>query len=308
MRFDTPLLLRASILLGILLVAAAITSCTNSTQPTVHVTTVEVTRRQTPAREAALTATAALHVPWTRLEFRVVPRGVHRIEFEMNTEENLEYHYNLCCGLSGGGDGPIGVMTDLVKDFTGSLDIRLEITGPSGDVLWSAKTASYNSSTTVGPPGIYTLVFDNSYSQSKGKSISLDYRVLPKGVKWATPLAPTREATQWPLHFAVRWIEDPAVIRALVDAGADVNGKNDYGDTPLHLAARGNENLAMTRALVEAGADVDGKNGYGDTPLHIAASGNENLAVIRVLLYAGADVHARDADGETPLHLAASGN
>ena len=245
MRSDTPTLRLTGILLGILLVVAAITSCTDSTEPTVEVTTVEVTRRQTPATEAALTAATVLHVPWTRLEFRVVPRGVHRIEFEMNTEETLEYHYSLCCGLSGGGDGPIGAMTDLVQSFTGSLDIRLAITGPSGDVLWSARTASFHNSTTARPPGIYTLVFDNSYSQSKDKSISLDYRVLPKGVKWATPLAPTPEATQWPLHFAVRWIEDPAVIQALVDAGADVDAKNDHGDTPLHLAASGNENLAV---------------------------------------------------------------
>ena len=122
------------VLTGALFIAAStLTACVDSAEPTVEVTTVEVTRRQTPAPDAALTATTVLHVPWTRLEFRIVPRGVHRIEFEMNTEETLEYHYNLCCGLSGG-DGPIGAMTNLVQSFTGSLDIRLAITGPSGDV------------------------------------------------------------------------------------------------------------------------------------------------------------------------------
>ena len=59
------------------------------------------------------------------------------------------------------------------------------------------------------------------------------------------------------------------MIRALVDAGADVDAKNDYGDTPLHLAASGNENLAMIQALVDAGADVHAKNNHGSTPLHV---------------------------------------
>ena len=305
MRSDTPTLLLAGILLGILLVAATITSCTDSTEPTVQVTKVEVTRKQTPAPDAALTAATILHVPWKRLEFRVVSRGVHRMEFEMNTEETLEYHYSLCCGLGGGGDGPIGAITDLVQSFTGSLDIRLAITGPSGDVLWSARTASYNDSTTTGPPGIYTLEFDNSYSQSTDKSISLDYRVLPKGVKWATPLAPTPEATQWPLHFAVRWIEDPALIQALVDAGADVDVKNADGDTPLH-AARSNRNLAVIQALLDAGADVNAKNADGDTLLHVVIEYNTNPAVIQALVDAGADVDAKNDDGDTPLHSAGS--
>ena len=108
------------VLTGALFIAVStLTACIDSAEPTVEVTTVEVTRRQTPAPDAALTDTPALHVPWTRLDFRVVPRGVHRIEFEMNTEETLEYHYSLCCGLSGGGDGPIGAIIDTLQSFTG---------------------------------------------------------------------------------------------------------------------------------------------------------------------------------------------
>ena len=75
-----------------------------------------------------------------------------------------------------------------------------------------------------------------------------------------------------PLHLAVRWIEDPAVIQALVDAGADVDVKNADGDTPLHLAVRWIEDPAVIQALVDAGADVDVKNDYGDTPLQSCGS------------------------------------
>ena len=95
-------------------------------------------------------------------------------------------------------------------------------------------------------------------------------------------------------NLAVRWIEDPAVIQALVDAGADVDVKNDDGDTPLHRASLLNENLAVIQALMDAGADVHAKDNHGSTPLHAAALGNENLAVIQALMDAGADVHAKD--------------
>ena len=97
--------------------------------------------------------------------------------------------YNFTVG-GHGFDDPIGTLFHIAEGFTGPPDIRLQITGPSRDLLWSTKSASSRNSITAGTPGTYTLVFDNSYSQSTGKSISLDYRVLPEGVKAATPLTP----------------------------------------------------------------------------------------------------------------------
>ncbi len=97
------------------------------------------------------------------------------------------------------------------------------------------------------------------------------------------------KATVLPLHWA---IGDGNVdsVRALIEAGADVNAKDVRGATALHQAAYGN-NVAVAAVLIEAGADVNAKNVRGATALHQAAYGN-NAAVAAVLIEAGADVNA----------------
>ena len=113
-----------------------------------------------------------------------------------------------------------------------------------------------------------------------------------------------------PLHAAARSNENPAVVEALLTAGADIGARNDLGETPLHEAARSNGNPAVVEVLLAAGADMGTRGGVrdGSTPLHEAARSNENPAVVEALLTAGADIGARNDLGETPLHEAARFN
>ena len=112
-----------------------------------------------------------------------------------------------------------------------------------------------------------------------------------------------------PLHKAVAYNKIPAVVSALLKAGAGVNAKDVYGNTPLHEAASWNKNPAAITALVKAGAEVNAKDEFGETPLHKAASRNKNPAVITTFVAYGADPNARGGYAKnTPLEIARGKN
>ena len=108
-----------------------------------------------------------------------------------------------------------------------------------------------------------------------------------------------------PLHRAAESSNDPAIVEAMVDAGADPNVRSLTGATPLHFAARANGNPAVVEFLLAAGADLQARDKGGSTPLLGAARSNRNPAVFAVLLNAGADSNVRDEFGQAPLHWAA---
>lgn len=99
------------------------------------------------------------------------------------------------------------------------------------------------------------------------------------------------------------------IIQLLVAKGADVNAKDDYGNTPLHAAARvqsyviskAGYNKDVSGLLIADGAVVNAKNQDGNTPLFFAAK-NMHKDVVGLLIAKGADVKAKDNSGDTPLH------
>ncbi|MAF12357.1 hypothetical protein CMK11_18080 [Candidatus Poribacteria bacterium] len=82
-----------------------------------------------------------------------------------------------------------------------------------------------------------------------------------------------------PLHAAV-WKGKAAVVRLLLEAGADVNAHNDnthWGTTPLHAAAHSNRK-GIAELLIAHGADVNAKNPDGVTPLATTHAHNATSA------------------------------
>ena len=135
-----------------------------------------------------------------------------------------------------------------------------------------------------------------------------------------------------PMHLAaLSLVENPEVVTALANAGADLNAYDMRSYrytaltidsmpelTPLHYATASNS-TADAIALINAGANVNarrspGQDGWdygnfrGDTPLHFAALYG-NVDLITALIHGGADANARNVqglgpdyyDGHTPL-------
>ena len=91
-----------------------------------------------------------------------------------------------------------------------------------------------------------------------------------------------------------------AAAQVLLEAGANPNARDQWGQTPLHRAAAHlTASLLLIEPLLAAGADLDARDKKGRTPLHLAAA-NEYTSAVDALIDAGADLDARDKYGETP--------
>ena len=92
--------------------------------------------------------------------------------------------------------------------------------------------------------------------------------------------------------------KDLELVRALVDAGANVNRSDSDGATPLHSAANEGE-AAAVRLLLERGAKPGKFTHEGETALYLAAQAG-SLEAMKVLIDAGEDLHASRKPKELP--------
>jgi ankyrin repeat protein len=107
------------------------------------------------------------------------------------------------------------------------------------------------------------------------------------------------------MHAILAEDADPAMVRYFLNHGADVN-VHDISEqwTALHLAAR-DQNEAVVRLLLEAGANVDALDSFNNTPLVRAVfHSSPNPAVIRLLLQYGADPYKENNTGSSAVDIA----
>ena len=147
-----------------------------------------------------------------------------------------------------------------------------------------------------------------SAAQNHGLQILLDMKGLQEKKKKLQELDITEWEHTYPLHFALHIHEYDRAIE-VIPLMTDMEAKDPWGRTPLSLAADDEAAAAydMTRALLQYGADPNGRDSDGWTPLHYAAAAG-NLAVVEMLADRGAKIDAVIEDGEdentTPLYLA----
>ncbi|GIY84975.1 ankyrin-1 [Caerostris darwini] len=107
------------------------------------------------------------------------------------------------------------------------------------------------------------------------------------------------------LHLAVQ-ANQPEVVEILLGHGANVQlkaGKN--GETALHMAAGVIDGHKCAELIIKSGADVNARNEDGETPLHNAARQGQ-LKTVTQLLEDGAGLDSLSKIGETATHYASS--
>jgi len=88
-------------------------------------------------------------------------------------------------------------------------------------------------------------------------------------------------------------------VRQHINAGSDLNVKDQYGSTPLMIATTFGKSDVAT-SLIEAGADLHITGNDGSTPLHTAAFFCRT-EIVKALLANGADKNLKNNYGSTAL-------
>lgn len=89
------------------------------------------------------------------------------------------------------------------------------------------------------------------------------------------------------------------VVKALLERGADVNARDEEGETPLMIAIF-LQDAWLTKAILNSGANVNLRDKQGASALVFAVDNND-IDTVRALLNKGADVNAANKSGVTAL-------
>jgi RNA polymerase sigma factor (sigma-70 family) len=111
----------------------------------------------------------------------------------------------------------------------------------------------------------------------------------------------------WPLNVTpIFWAAatgNDALVKLLLDNGADVNDTDRSENTPLHNAVL-KKQISMVSLLLDRGANLEAQSRLAMTPLHVAAL-RDNKEMVQFLVEQGANVDTPDKSDRTPADWAA---
>jgi ankyrin repeat protein len=159
-------------------------------------------------------------------------------------------------------------------------------------------------------PNIYDLRGNGPLHSA---ACSTNWRCIPALLEHGANARQNNSRNESPVNYALFYADDPHYLQPLLDAGADVNGRDYHGDTPLITAtyrapasppvpAFGAVNCVDY--LIQRGANTEFATAEGNTPL-LNATSHGNCGAVLTLLQAGADHCVRNSAGDTMLHLVA---
>ncbi|CAH0047168.1 unnamed protein product [Clonostachys solani] len=99
-----------------------------------------------------------------------------------------------------------------------------------------------------------------------------------------------------------------AIIKLLLNSGANIESESKYGRTPLTFAAQSGHQDAVELFLETGDVNVYSRDIFGRNPLHWASRGGHDEVIMNLILNGGCDPNSMDIYCSTPISIAARHN
>ncbi|MGV6832606.1 MAG: ankyrin repeat domain-containing protein [bacterium] len=94
-----------------------------------------------------------------------------------------------------------------------------------------------------------------------------------------------------------------AVLKFLIEKGADINFQDKNGYCALHFAAQ-NKESRITEILLKNGANLNLKDLHGNSPIWTAImNAKQDFSIVKMLLENNADIETKNNHGKSPKEM-----